>query len=132
MFSSIITSKPLFWKLVFATFHFFQQIIALKQLWKCFLFHLKNYFRSQDFQVFVFLSSSFFPYWPLLKGWSKINLKIYDVNQGFLMLKTESNLTCPLALVQFVTCRYPDDIQRRLIKLYIRKKIQWCYCSQSD
>ena len=58
----------------------FPQMIALKQLPKCFLFHLKSSFPSQDIQMFVF--SSF----PLLffidlcfRGWSKKNLKVYDV-----------------------------------------------------
>ena len=44
-----------------------------------FLFHLKISFRSRDIQVFVFPSSPLFP--PAshcFRGWSKINLKVYD------------------------------------------------------
>ena len=45
---------------------------------KCFLFHLKSSFRSWVF--FVFSSSSlFFPVTHCFRGWSKKNLKVYDV-----------------------------------------------------
>ena len=47
---------------------------------KCFLFHLKSSFRSQDIQIFVFSSSPlFFLVSHCFRGWSKKNLKIYDV-----------------------------------------------------
>ena len=49
-------------------------MIALQKLWKCFLFHLKSSFRSQD--IFLFPSS---PLFSCFRGWSKINLKVYDV-----------------------------------------------------
>ena len=68
-----------FWKLVSAIFHF-SQLIALKQLRKMRFIYLKSYFGYWDIQFFVFLS---FPLFFLVdhcfSGWSKINLKFYDV-----------------------------------------------------
>ena len=70
-------------KLVSAIFYqifIYLQIIALKKNEKCFLFHLKSSFRSRDIQIFVFPSSPLFP--PVshcFRGWSKINLKVYNV-----------------------------------------------------
>ena len=47
---------------------------------KCFSFHLKSSFRSWDIQFFVFLSFPLFlPVGHCFRGWSKINLKVYDV-----------------------------------------------------
>ena len=47
---------------------------------KCFLFNLKSSFRSRDIQIFVFLSFPLFlPVGHCFRGWSKINLKVYDV-----------------------------------------------------
>ena len=47
---------------------------------KCFLFHQKSSFSTQDIQSFVFSSSlPFFPVTHCLRGWSKKNLKIYDI-----------------------------------------------------
>ena len=67
-------------KLVSAIFHFFTKWQPLDISEKCFLLYLKNSFRSQDIQIFVFLSSPLFP--PVshcFSGCSKINLKVYDV-----------------------------------------------------
>ena len=47
---------------------------------KCFLFHLESSFPSRDIQIFVFLSFSIFP--PVshcFRGWSRIDLKVYNV-----------------------------------------------------
>ena len=52
----------------------------LKTYEKCFLFHRKRFFRSQEIQIFVFLPCTLFP--PVnhcLKRWLKINPKVYDV-----------------------------------------------------
>ena len=46
--------KILFLKLMFAIFLFFHQMIALKNDEKCFLFHLKSYYRSHNLQVFIY------------------------------------------------------------------------------
>ena len=48
---------------------------------KCFSFQLKSSFWSHDIETFVFPSSPLFP--PVshcLRGWLKINLKVYDVS----------------------------------------------------
>ena len=46
---------------------------------KCFLFHAKSSFRSQDIQFFLFPSFPLFlPVDHFFRGWSKINLKVYD------------------------------------------------------
>ena len=50
------------------------------KLWKMFFFNLKSSFRSQDIQIFGYLSSPlFFPVSRCFRGWSKKNLKVYDV-----------------------------------------------------
>ena len=78
----VILNFP-FLKLVSAIFHqifIFHQMIALQNLWKCFLFHLKSSFRSWDIQIFVYLSFPFFlPVGHCFGGWLKINLKVHDV-----------------------------------------------------
>ena len=58
----------------------FYQMISLQKLWKCFLFHLKSSLRSQDIQIFAFRSFPLLvPVSHCLRGWSKKNLKVYDV-----------------------------------------------------
>ena len=70
-------------KVVSAIFHqmfISQQMIVLRKLWKMFFISSKKLFCSRDIQIFVFLSSLLFP--PVRqcsKGWSKINLQVYDV-----------------------------------------------------
>ena len=45
-----------------------------------FLFHLQRSFCSRDIQIFVFLSSPLFlSVSHCFRGWSKINLKVYDI-----------------------------------------------------
>ena len=70
-------------KLVSAIFnHVFvlHQMIAPQKLRKIFLFHLRSSLFSQDIQIFVFLSSPLFlPVNHCFRGWSKINLKVYDI-----------------------------------------------------
>ena len=47
---------------------------------KCFLFHLKNSFRSWDIHFFVFLSFPLcLPVGHCFRGWLKINVKVHDV-----------------------------------------------------
>ena len=63
-----------------SNFYFSPNDSPLKNYEKCFLFLLKSSFRSQDIQIFVIPSSPLFP--PVnhcLRGWSKINFKVYDV-----------------------------------------------------
>ena len=51
-----------------------------KTIKNVFLFHLKSSFRSQNINIFVFLSSPLFlPVSHCLRGCFKINLKVYDV-----------------------------------------------------
>ena len=70
-------------KLVSATFYqilIFYQMIALQNLWKLFLFHLKSSFHFRDIQISAFLSSPLFflPVRHCFRGWSRKNLKVYD------------------------------------------------------
>ena len=74
-----LTTIKLNVKLVSAIFY---QIFISNQMTvlQCFLFHLKSSFSSRDIQIFVF------PSFPLFlsvshcfRGWSKINLKVYNV-----------------------------------------------------
>ena len=51
-----------------------------KTMKNVFLFHLKSSFRSRDIQICVFPSSPLFlPVSHYFSGWSKINLKVYNV-----------------------------------------------------
>ena len=63
-----------------SNFYFSPNDSPLKNYEKCFLFLLKSCFRSQDIQIFVIPSSPLFP--PVshcLRGWSKIDFKVYDI-----------------------------------------------------
>ena len=67
-------------RLFFIKFLFFARWQTFKNYEKCFLFHLKSSFRSQDIQIFVFPSSPLFhPVSHCFRDCSKINLKGYDV-----------------------------------------------------
>ena len=66
--------------LFFINFFFFTKWQPFKNYEKCFLFHVKISFCSQDIQIFVFLSSSlFFPVSHCFRSWFKKNLKFYGV-----------------------------------------------------
>ena len=67
-------------KLVSAIFHFCTKWQPLDNSEKCFLLYLKSSFRSQDIQIFVFLSSLSISCSHWLRGWLKINLKNYGVS----------------------------------------------------
>ena len=65
-------------KLVFIFFIKWQPLNNFK---KCFLFHPKSSFHCQDIQIFVFpYSPLFFPVIHWLRGWWKINPKVYNVS----------------------------------------------------
>ena len=68
-------------KLPSAIFHFFTKWYPLNNYEKLFLFHLNSSFRSGDIRIFIFpTSSQFFSVSHCLRGWFKINLKVYDVS----------------------------------------------------
>ena len=71
-----------------ACVHYFYQFLFFfssndrpsKSIKKCFLFHLKSSFCSQDIQTFVFSSSPLFlPVSHCVGGCLKVSLKVYDV-----------------------------------------------------
>ena len=71
---------------------------------KNFLFHLQSSFRSQDIQVFVFLSSPL----SFSRDWSKINLKVYKIINClskklntffFYILRSKKGMTLKLCLL---------------------------------
>ena len=65
---------------IFIKFIFFHQMIALQKLWKILFILSKNFFRSRDTQIFVFLSFPLFlSVGHCFRRWPKINLKVYDV-----------------------------------------------------
>ena len=67
-------------KLVSAIFYFFTKWQPFKNYEKCFLFHWKSSSHSRDIQIFVFRSSPLFLLVSYcFRGWSKINLKAYDI-----------------------------------------------------
>ena len=66
--------------LFFIKFLFFTRSQPFKNYGKCFLFHQKISFRSQDIPVFKFLSTHLFlPVSHCFRGCLKINIKAYDV-----------------------------------------------------
>ena len=100
--SPVRFEEQFFLKLVFAIFYqifIFHQIIALsiQNYEKCFFFHLKSFFCSRDIQIFVFSSSTIFlPVSHCCRGWSKINLEIYDVINLFDILRRKEGMTLKL------------------------------------
>ena len=70
-------------KLVSAIFHqmfIFYQMIALQKLWKTFFISSKKLFSFLTYLNFcIFVFPSFFPVSHCFRGWSKKNLKIYEV-----------------------------------------------------
>ena len=63
-------------------FYLFTKWKPFKNYEKCFLFHLKSSFHSQDIQLFVFPSSPLcLPVSHCFRAWLKINLKVYDVTK---------------------------------------------------
>ena len=72
------------WILKFVSTIFYQifnshELIHLQKLWKK-LFLLKSFFHSRDIWILVFPASPLFlPVRHCFRGWSKINLKVYDV-----------------------------------------------------
>ena len=63
-----------------SNFKFLPNDSPLKAMKNVFVFHLKSSFRSWGIQVFVFPSSPcFLPVSHCSRGWSKVNLKVYDI-----------------------------------------------------
>ena len=59
---------------------FFTNHSSSKTMKNVFLFHLKSSFRCQVIQILVFpFSPLFLPISRCFRGWSKINLKVYDI-----------------------------------------------------
>ena len=80
----VITSHKEWWlwqltKACVCYFLFFSQYGSpFENYGKC--LHLKKNFHSQDIQIFVFPSSHpFLPVGHWIRGWSKINRKVYDI-----------------------------------------------------
>ena len=99
-------------------------MIALQKLWKCFLFHLKSSFRSQD--IFLFPSS---PLFSCFRGWSKINFKVYDVINCL-----DKNLTTHFVWYPKKEKRYDIEalsIDRVLNKERFYGKVRQKMCSKS-
>ena len=72
------TTVPLFFEACVC--YFYQIFIFHQTIAKMFLFHLESSFHSWDIQTFVFSSSPlFFPVSHCFRGWSKKNLKVYDI-----------------------------------------------------
>ena len=58
---------------------FVHQMIALQKLWKMLFISSKKLFSFSRYSNYcIFVLPSFSPCPPLLRGWSKINLKVYD------------------------------------------------------
>ena len=64
---------------IFIKFLLFHQMIALQKLWKMVFISSKKLFSISRYSLFVFLSAPFSTCRPLLRGWSKINLKVHNI-----------------------------------------------------
>ena len=65
---------------IFTKFFIFHQMIALQKLWKMLFTSSKKLFSFSRYSNFCNSGlPSFSVCRPLLRGWSKINLKVYDV-----------------------------------------------------
>ena len=63
-----------------SNFYFSPNDSPLKNYEKCFLFHLKSFFRSRDIHVIVFSSSPLFlPVSHCFRSWSRKNLKVCNL-----------------------------------------------------
>ena len=66
---------------IFIKFLFFHQIIALQKLWKMLFISSKKLFSFSRYSIFVFpASTQFLPVTHWLRGWFKINRKVYGVS----------------------------------------------------
>ena len=107
-------------------FHFF--FFFTKFTWnnyeKWFLFHLKSSFHYQDIQIFVFPSSPLFfrvSHW--LRGWLKINLKVYGVKNCL-----NNNLITHFVWYHEKEKRYNIELCQ-FIEYYVRSIFmeKWCW-----
>ena len=65
---------------IFSQIFIYHQMIPLQNLWKMFFISSKKLFSFSRYLFFcVSIFPSFSPCQPLLRAWSKINLKVYDV-----------------------------------------------------
>ena len=65
---------------IFYQIFIFHQMIAFTKLWKMFFISSKKFFSCLRYSNFcIFLFPFFFPVSHCFRGWSKKNLKIYDV-----------------------------------------------------
>ena len=65
---------------IFSQIFIYHQMIPLQNLWKMFFISSKKLFYFSRYLFFcVSIFPSFSPCQPLLRAWSKINLKVYDV-----------------------------------------------------
>ena len=65
---------------IFYQIFIFHQIMVLQKLWNMFFYFIKKaLFVLEIFKFLYFLLPLFFPVNYCLRGWSKKNLKIYDV-----------------------------------------------------
>ena len=64
---------------IFYQFLIFRQMIALQNLYKCFLFHWKSSFRSQDIQIFVIFSLHFHTFQIQKDKWKWNNLWCHEL-----------------------------------------------------
>ena len=70
--------KPV--SVIFYQIFIFHQMIALQKLWKMFFISSKKLFLFSRYSIFcIFVFLFFFPVSHCLRGWSKKNLKIYNV-----------------------------------------------------
>ena len=115
VFQLILKLVPAIFYQIFVSYH----MTALWKLWKMFLFHLKSSFHSWNIQIFVFPSSPYFvPVSHCFWGWSKINLKVYNVTNCL-------NKNLITHLVWYLEREWRYDIETLSIRVLNNEHFHW-------
>ena len=105
--------------------------VPLNNYEKCFLFHLKSSFRSQDIQFLYFqLPFIFYLVSHWLRGWFKINRKVFDVS----IFLNKNVITHFVWYLKKEKRYYPESlpIDRVLCKEHFHGKIMQKLCTKSQ
>ena len=116
----------LYLKLVSAIFYeifIFLQMMVLWKLRKMFFISSKSSFRSRDIQICVFSSSLLFLHVShCFTGWSKKNLKVYDVINGLnknlithFVWYLEKNIRCDIEALSIDRVFNKEDFYRKIM-----------------
>ena len=110
---------------IFYQIFIFHQMIALQKLWKIFFISPKKLFLfSRYSNICIFVFPSFSPVSHCFRGWSKKNLKVYDIT-NFL------NKDLITHFIWYLKKEIRCDIDRKLNKENFYGKIMQKMCTKS-